>query len=132
MDQARVNATLARWLWDATSAGDGGALRSLLHERVVWRTRGHHPRAGEVRGIDAVIEHMARAGDGVDEMRLDLREIHSDASGAIAIFDVYARRGPKVLDASYLLVYRMQAGRVTELETVPTDPRADDIFWALE
>lgn len=49
------NALAYRRTADAFRAGDLGALRALFDAEVVWHIPGHNFRAGELRGLDAVI-----------------------------------------------------------------------------
>jgi uncharacterized protein len=50
------NATAYRRTADAFRARDFETLRTLVAEDVVWHVPGQHGMAGDVRGIDALVQ----------------------------------------------------------------------------
>ena len=78
-----------------------------------------------------MIEFLARTGDLVDDLRMDLSDMLVSDRGAVASYHLTARRGDRVLDTDMLLVSRIRDGRVTEVFTVPVDAEESDRFWSL-
>jgi ketosteroid isomerase-like protein len=125
------NDRLARAIWTATSSGDADALREQLAPDVVWNAHSAGALSGECRGVEAVIELLARAGDLVDDLRMDLSDMLVSDRGAVASYHLTARRGDRVLDTDMLLVSHIREGRVTELFTVPVNAEESNRFWSL-
>jgi ketosteroid isomerase-like protein len=125
------NDRLARAIWAATSTGDADALREQLAPDVVWNAHSAGSLSGEYGGVEAVIELLARAGDLVDDLRVDLSDMLVSNRGAVVSYHLTARRGDRVLDTDMLLVSHIREGRVTEVFTVPVDAVESDRFWSL-
>ena len=120
---------LARTLWTAVADGDAESVRLLLARDVVWRSIGSHPRAGEYRGHDGVLDYLASAGETVDGLESSLHGIYLGDDGAIIWYHVDARRGRKRLSMDFVLRLRIRESRVTEALVVPVDQRRNDAFW---
>jgi ketosteroid isomerase-like protein len=132
MATAHPNAIVARRLWEAFGDGDVARLRELLTPDVLWRSHGSNPYSGEVKGIEAVLDLMARSGESVDELRSVVREIFASDAGAVVWATTNAARGPKILHIDFLLLLRIADGRIYEVSSVPTDQRHNDEFWRLQ
>jgi ketosteroid isomerase-like protein len=120
---------LARALWAAVADGDAESVRLHLAEDVVWRSVGTHPRAGEYRGQDGVLDYLASAGETVDQLESSLCGIYLGQDGAIIWYHVDARREKKHLSMDFVLRLRIHELRVTEALIVPVDQRRNDAFW---
>jgi len=120
---------LARTLWTAVADSDVETIRLLLADDIVWRSAGNHPRAGEYRGHDGVIDYLASAGESVDRLQSSLDRIYRGDDGAIVWYHVDARRGWKTLSMDFVLRLRIRDSRVTEAIVVPVDQRKNDAFW---
>jgi hypothetical protein len=125
------NDRLTRAIWAAISSGDADALRERLAPEVVWYARSSGALSGSHGGVEAVIELLARTGDLVDDLRMDLSDVFVSDRGAVASYHVAARRGDRRLDTNMLLVTHIRDGRVTEVLTVPVDAEESDSFWSL-
>ena len=66
------NAKIARALWLATAQGDAEAVRTLFAEDVVWIVRSGGDLTGELKGREAAVMLMARAGETVDDLAFRL------------------------------------------------------------
>jgi len=122
---------VARRLWAAASQGDPDPVLQF-DPKIVWRTYGTGPNAGEFYGIDAVLQYLASAGEGVEDMRSDLIDVQASEQGAVILYRVTANRGPKRLDGRFSLWLSIDEGVVREVAAVPFDQAANDAFWALE
>jgi ketosteroid isomerase-like protein len=70
MNAEHPNAVAYRKAADAFRARDLRAIEALVDEDVVWHVPGHHPRAGEIRGRDALLAWLADlAEDGLARIR---------------------------------------------------------------
>ncbi len=132
MGPAHPNAIVARRLWESFGDADVVSLRELLTPDVIWRSHGSNPYSGEVKGIDETLDHLARRGESVDELRSEVREIFASAGGAVIWATTNAERGPKVLHSDFLMLLRIADGRVYEVSAVPMDQRHNDEFWRLQ
>lgn len=126
------NAALACRLWTALSDGDAPLLRQLLAPAVIWRAHGDNPFTGEAKGIDELFDLLARSAETVDDLRSELRDIYASDRGAVFRATTYAERGPKLLHTEWLVVLRIEDGRVVEVSSVPVNQRHNDEFWRLE
>lgn len=132
MAASHPNALFARRLWDAFCDGDVSLLEELLAPDVVWHTHGRNPYSGEVKGVDASLEMIARSAEGVDVFRSELVDVLAGDTGAVIWARSHAERGPVTLDVDYLLLLRIAGGRAYEVSTVPVDQRRNDEFWRLQ
>jgi len=120
---------LARTLWTAVADSDAETIRLLLAEDVVWRSVGHHPRAGEYRGHAGVLDYLASAGESVDRLQSSLVSVYLGEDGAIIWYHVDARRGRKTLAMDFALRLQIRDSRITEALVLPVDQRKNDAFW---
>ena len=132
MSRVQANASLALRLWEACSHGDAEQLRELLTADVVWRAAGHNPYSGEVKGVEGVLDQLARRGEDVDELRSQLRDIFGSAGGAVIWATTLAERGPVTLHLDCLMLLQIANGRVYEVTSVPLDQARNDAFWRLQ
>jgi ketosteroid isomerase-like protein len=125
-----ANLRLIRDYYAAYATGDPEAVRPFLAEDVVWRIPGHHPLAGEKRGVDEVISFFA----GLAEGRFQAEPVFFQADGDLVV-DVHrgwsnVGSGPEV-DQLYALMFRIRDGKIVEAQNFLTDMYASDaFFWA--
>jgi ketosteroid isomerase-like protein len=130
--QAHPNAVVARRLWDALCDGDVSQLEALLTPDVVWRSAGRNPLSGEVKGVDASLEWIARSAESVEDLRSALIDVFANDRGAILWIRTHAERGPVVLDVDFLLLLQIADGCIYEASAIPMDQRRNDEFWRLQ
>ncbi len=123
------NAEIARELWIATSRGDADAIRALFSENIVWVVRSGGDLSGEVKGREAAVMLMARAGEDVDELHSTLLDVYSSETGVVLRYRVEAERSGELLDTEILLVAEIEDEQVQHVETVPVDPERNVRFW---
>ena len=70
MEKEHPNAAAYRRAADAFRAGDFPRIEALVDPDVVWHVPGNHPRAGDIRGRDDLLEWLA----GLTELGFWLRE----------------------------------------------------------
>jgi uncharacterized protein len=132
MSAAHPNAGIARRMWDAASRGDAETLLRLYAADIVWHGYGSHPLSGEVKGAEAVLDLLARAGEDVDDLRSDALDILASERGAVIHYRLTAERGPKRLNTEVLMLLRIEGDRVTRVNVVPWDQASHDAFWQVE
>jgi ketosteroid isomerase-like protein len=130
--QTRPNAVIARRLWEAFCDGDASRLEELLTPDVVWRSAGRNPFSGEMKGVDASLEQIARGAESVEDLRSELIDVFANDRGAVLWIRTHAERGPVVLDVDYLLLLQIADGCIYEVSAVPMDQRRNDEFWRLQ
>lgn len=126
------NAAIARRLWDAAARGDPDPVLELYAPHAVLRAHGDNPLAGEYKGGAGVLEYLIRAGEMVDDLRASLLDIYASDDGAVTRYRTTATRGAKRLDMVFLIVQRMERGRVEEAEVISTDQKRNDAFWGVD
>lgn len=123
------NAALAHRAWDAVSRADAEALCDVLASDVVWHATGSTPWQGEHRGIDAVLDYLARVGELTDVFDASLIDVLSSEERVLIVFHVELHRDDRRVDVPYLLLARIGDGRAVEVWTCPLSPDALARFW---
>jgi len=123
------SATIARALWQATSEADAQTVRSMLAPDITWRTQSKIEVEGELQGPDAILDHLARAGERVDSLTSSLLNIFSNDDGAVLHYRIRVRRGLVNMDNEVLLVLTIHDGVVSDALAVPVDAQKDAAFW---
>jgi ketosteroid isomerase-like protein len=126
------NELLARRLWEATSRGDAVALARIYAPDVVWRSYGNNPFSGEHKGVGAVLDLLARAGEDVDELRSEALDFYASERGAAIHYRTTADRGPKHMESENVLLLSIEGGLVARVAAIPVDAPATDAFWRVE
>ena len=124
------NALLAKAAWEAVSAGDVDALAELCADDLVWYASGRGPRAGTHRGRDEVLGYLASLGEAVDQFDSTLENLLVGGNLVAVLFRVSGARKGRKLDTGFILLFHIEASRLTEVWAVPRDQYAVDEFWA--
>ncbi len=124
------HAKLARIAWEAVSTSDVETLRRVCAEDLVWHASGRGSRSGDYRGQRAVLEYLAEIGDAAERFDSHLENVLVSDDLAAVLFRVSGRRGAKTLDTGFILIFRIDTGRIVEVWAVPRDQHAVDEFWA--
>jgi len=125
------NATLVNHLYDAFDEKDGERLKKLIAEDAVWYVPGSTPISGEHRGhaaIFAYFERLAELSGGT--FRAELVDILASDMHAVALASATAKRGDRTFEGSYLLLMRIENGRIVEARLFNDDPAAFEALWA--
>jgi len=124
------HAKLARTAWEAAAHGDRETLAKLCSPDMVWHASGRGPRSGEYRGMDAVLEYLAAIGEAAERFDSHFEDVLVGDSLVAVLFHVTGRRGDRVLDTDFILLFRVEGGLLDEVWAVPRDQYAVDAFWA--
>ena len=123
------NATVVRSLYDAVQRGDMDAFTDLLDEEIVWyeSTPGFE---GAYRGRDEVLALLGRVFEsGVEMGAVSIQDIVADDANAVVRHETTMTLGDRTRTATYVDVYRVDGGKLTEHLHVPLDPQAEAAFF---
>jgi ketosteroid isomerase-like protein len=124
------HAKLARTAWEAASHGDSEALSEVCAEDMVWHASGRGLRSGEYHGLPEVLDYLAALGGAADAFDSRFEDVLVGDELVAVLFHVTGRRRERVLDTDFILLFRVDAGRIAEVWAVPRDQHAVDEFWA--
>jgi ketosteroid isomerase-like protein len=124
------NAKLARIAWEAVSASDVASLRQVCAEDLTWHASGRGPRSGVYRGRDAVLDYLAAIGEAAERFDSRLDHVLVDDNLVAVLFHVSGKRRNRTLDTDFILIFRVESGRIAEVWAVPRDQHAVDAFWS--
>jgi ketosteroid isomerase-like protein len=124
------NALLVHQCLQAANAGDRQTLRALWSDDIVWRVKGAGPWQGDIKGPDEIFEYLGSLGE-TDQVgfNTDVEDVMVSNSRASVLCQATAQMGDRVLDASYLLIASIVAGRIQEIISVPIDAERVAEFW---
>jgi ketosteroid isomerase-like protein len=124
------HAKLARTAWEAAAHGDRDTLARICSSDLVWHASGRGARSGDYRGIDAVLEYLAAIGDAAERFDSHFSDVLVGEDLVAVLFGVSGRRRDRVLDTDFILLFRVDEGRIAEVWAVPRDQHAVDEFWS--
>ena len=123
------HAKLARTAWEAAAHGDRETLAKLCSKDLVWHASGRGARSGDYRGIDAVLEYLAAIGEAAQRFDSHFEDVLVGEGLVAVLFHVTGTRRDRVLDTDFILLFRVEEGRLDEIWAVPRDQYAIDEFW---
>lgn len=125
------NTRLVRRGYEAFAGGDVEALRELLHPEVVWHEPGRSPLGGDFVGHDGVLELLGRFGElSGGTFSFNLVDVLATPERAVALHELTARRGDRVLDMASAVEFEIHQGSITEVTVYHDDTHQFDEFWA--
>ncbi len=122
------NITLWRKGQEAFARRDFGVVRDVFSEDVVYHSPGTHPFAGDHRGLDAVVQFLARM---IAETNAQITEVHAvmaDDDHVVALLRLTATRGDEQRSHDQANIYHIVDGKITEAWLLPADPFALNDF----
>ena len=123
------HAKLARTAWEAAAHGDSEMLARCCAEDVVWHASGRGLRSGDYSGLAETLDYLAAIGGGADDFQSSFEDVLVGDDLVAVLFHVTGRRRDRVLDTDFILLFRVEAGRIAEVWAVPRDQHAVDEFW---
>jgi hypothetical protein len=123
------HAKLARTAWEAVSTSDVDTLQDVCADDLIWHASGRGARSGDYRGRAAVLNYLAAIGDAAERFDSRLDNVLVDENLVAVLFHVTGTRRDRVLDTDFILLFRIEAGRIVEVWAVPRDQHAVDEFW---
>jgi ketosteroid isomerase-like protein len=126
MPEPAQNVELVRRAFGAALAGDCETLQGVVHEDFSWTVPGASRVAGVVVGVDAFAAKLRTVFvAGVEVELLDV------LASATRVATVQRNRAPgdPGLDITVINLFHVREGRVTSMETFPSDLYALETFW---
>ena len=125
------NAKLIRRGYEAFASGDLGSIRDLMDPGVVWHEPGRSQMKGDYKGPDGVVELLAKFSElSGGTFAFDLVEVLATANRAVALHELTASRGDRVLDMASAVEFEIHLGKITEVTVYHDDTYNFDEFWA--
>lgn len=121
---------LAGRAWQAVSSGDVAALEALCTEQIVWHASGRGSHAGDHQGREGVLAYLAGVGEDVLRFDASLEDVLVGDTTAAILLRASGRRRERSLETLYVVLLRVEAGRIAEVWSIPQDQQAVDAFWA--
>lgn len=125
------NALLVHQCLQAANAGDRQTLRALWADDIVWHVKGAGPWQGDIKGPDEIFEYLGSLGEvGHVGFNTAVEDVMVSNTRASVLCQAQAQMGDRILDAGYLLVASIVAGRIQEIVSIPIDADRIEAFWA--
>jgi hypothetical protein len=124
------NAGLIRRGYKAFGTGDLESLGDLTHPEVVWHEPGNSPLGGDYLGREGVLELLGKFGElSGGTFSFDLVEVLATANRAVALHELTAQRGERVLDMASAVEFEIHQAKITEVTVYHDDTYSFDAFW---
>jgi ketosteroid isomerase-like protein len=117
-------------LYDAFSAGDVDALKSVIAEDAYWIVPGESVVAGTYRGRAEILGYfgdLRRLSGSTFHVRL--LEIMDGSGGAVALAASTASPGDDAYVGDYLLLCQSDGAQITSARPFVEDQKRFDAFW---
>ena len=125
------NAKLVERCYKAFANDEVEALGEVVDATVVWHQPGRSPLAGDHIGPDGLRDLLERFGTlSGGTFKLHLVDILATATRAIALHEMTACRGDRVLDMASAVEFEIHRGKITEVTVYHDDTYHFDEFWA--
>ncbi|MEV3992757.1 nuclear transport factor 2 family protein [Streptomyces sp. NPDC049837] len=123
------NIELIRRFWAGYATGDLDGLRdSVLAPEAVWHVPGNHPLAGSHRGAEGITTYLEGLATG--DFIADVWYAGADESHVVEVHHCVSHRGDGTdIDMDWVLVFRIEDGRIAEIRHFPADQSAVDEFF---
>ena len=122
------NVAVVEAFYDAYAANDVERMKGeLLSADVTWAIPGHHPLSGVKRGADEIAAYFAQLPKA--NFRAEPLAIATQGDYVIDVHRGWASYHGATLDMHWVLVYRIEAGRIAEVENYAADQHAADLFF---
>ncbi len=126
-----LNAKLIRRGYEAFAKGDVGSFQDVLDPHVVWHEPGRSQIGGDYHGPEGVLQLIGKLGElSGGTFSFDLVEVLATANRAVALHELTASRGDRVLDMASAVEFEIHQGKITEVTVYHDDTYSFDEFWA--
>ena len=121
------NKEVVQRFYAAYEADDLDGIRATLAEDVAWTIPGHHPLSGTKRGADEIIAYFGQLQRASFQAEVVALTAHDD--WVIDLHRGWGSVDDREIDMRWVLAYRIQAGRIAEVQNFAADQHAADIFF---
>ena len=127
--RTEANLALVRTFFACFAAGDLDTLRKeVLAPDVVWHVPGRHPLSGTHRGVDQMLAFFAQLGSS--GFQAEVQFLQADDERVVDVHRGWSgRKDGSDIDLDWVLVYRIENGRITEARNFVSDQAAADTFF---
>ncbi|MFE0105129.1 nuclear transport factor 2 family protein [Streptomyces sp. NPDC059009] len=126
---AKANIDLVNRFYDAYAVYDLKVIREeILAPGIRWHIPGRHPLAGTHEGVDDVIAFFDKLGES--NFKAETIYLGADETYVVDVHRGWSDRGDgNDLDQSWVLVWRIENGRVVEARDYAEDQASADTFF---
>jgi uncharacterized protein len=122
------NIALVQRFFAAYAEHDFEAMRNeILAPDVTWSIPGHHPLAGIKRGADEILAYFAELPRA--NFQAEPIVIAAEGDYVVDVHRGWAAYDNASLDMHWVLTYRIEQGRIKEVENFAADQHAADAFF---
>lgn len=122
------NADLVHRFFVAYAAQDLSTIKAILAPSIQWHIPGHHPLSGVKRGVDEVLAYLAQLGKAHFQARPMVMGVNEHY-----VIDCHqnwsALDGVDKLNAMSCLLWKIDAGKISEVYNFPQDQYQVDAFF---
>jgi ketosteroid isomerase-like protein len=127
--QAEHNEQTVRSLYDALADHDFATYMSLMSDDIVYHAAGNCPVSGVHRGKEALMATARKTKELGLTQKITLKQLMANDAFVVALDTWSAERAGKQIVMDNFMVYRVEAGKVTEIRELIGDEIAHDAFW---
>ncbi len=125
---AMENVAIVKQFFKYYGSGDIVGLREIFDPDVEWIVPGHHPLAGVKKGIEEVIAYYKQLQKA--NFKAEVLILEGNDEYVIDCHRGWARVGDVKLDMNWVLLYKIENGKIKSMQNFPGDQHeADDFFW---
>jgi SAM-dependent methyltransferase len=128
MSDPQSNIEVAQRAFVAAVNGDWSTVRTLVHGDVTWHIPGNSPIAGDTIGIDgfvAKVQMLITSG-----LNVELLNVFASGDQVVTLQRNTAPSNLGGLDILVVNLFTLTEGKLTRMQTFPSDLYALDRFWS--
>lgn len=120
-------ATIQRF-FEGYNRGEMNVVREAAAPDIVWRIPGHHPLAGDKRGVDEIVAFLQVLGKA--KFQSELLYIGGNENYVVDVHRGYSNMTDQEnIDQLWALMFQFKDGRIREVINFPSDQHAADAFF---
>lgn len=121
------NVAVIKRYYDAYGRRDLPALRQIFAPNITWTIPGHHSLAGVHRGQDQVFAFFQQLEKA--KFQAEVLFLGGNDSYVVDVHRGWSNLEQDNIDILWALLFKVQAGRITEAVNFPGDQHAADAFY---
>ncbi|MHB8438012.1 MAG: nuclear transport factor 2 family protein [Acidimicrobiales bacterium] len=119
------NVDVIRSYVNAFAQGDLDTAQEYLADDILYHLGGHHPLAGDHRGIEAVVDVFRRSNERTGgTFKVTPHDLLANDEHGVALSIVTAERDGRHYAWEVVTVYHLAHGKITECWVIDADPDA--------
>lgn len=102
--------------------------RDVLAPDVVWIIPGHHPLAGTKHGADEIVAYFQQLAKA--HFQAEVISLSASDTYVVDVHRGWGEYGTAKVDINWVLCYRIENGKIAEVQNFAGDQHAaDQFFW---